>query len=208
MSFETDTHHRINQTLAKAGLKVVMPDKWAGIDALTQVMETVASGEISALDRRAVAQALAAEMIERHQTVWRASGRVDINTRFAPSYDESNPATMTRHYGIINDNDSLFPFETLEDWRRLAEIGLAGRTECEAHVTRQCARDILPKVNSATDFVGIKRGEIVCIFTICRPCLNALHAPIAFADDDYCGPFPWYADATHNTDSEDDDLWN
>lgn len=50
MSHFEDTHHRINQTLAQAGVPVVLPDQWDAIDQMSFDMVTVGGFELSQFD--------------------------------------------------------------------------------------------------------------------------------------------------------------
>ena len=118
---------------------------------------------MSQLDRHPYARALAAATRDEN----RALGETLIEQHGLPRVDPADPATMDRIYGIVDKRPRyLHPLSETFTWRDLARVKLAAYDQCDAQISRDC------RGRSATEVFAIKRGELVCVYKSCRPCLE------------------------------------
>jgi hypothetical protein len=213
-----DLYHQMNQKLAASGGRIVMPEGWADDEQVRKLAETMndaIADEISELDRNPIAQALAAEMVKEHLAHWHEDGnRFALHTKYG-DYDESDPTSATRAYLLVTDGassalcgDSVIPLDNVADWKTVATFAMHGQTGCDALLTTYCERD-----ECATEVLAVKRGEYVCAFKACFDCVDAFKT-VAFTDECYIGPFPWYDDYSREPQTDDqhdddnDDPWS
>lgn len=167
MSFAEATHHRINQTLAEAGLRVIMPDKWADIDAATDKLNrTVGQRFSDALPIRSdlvrLDQAFAARLIERHHEMWAIDGRMKIDELLCAYGD----ATA---FVYLDDNSyEVLPIAEPSDWRKIAAARLSYWPVCNVRVNPKCNKD------TPVEFVPVYRGENICVLKSCALCVQTL----------------------------------
>lgn len=176
MSFEQDTQHRINQTLAKAGVAVVMPESWDYINKLSAGMNANDFAQISWLDDDSDAQALAAETIMNyHMAVGIAfpelgiqskpHGHTEIAEHRGPQYDHNDPMTQNRLYGILAGlPDQLIPLSREYTWKDVVKERLTHYHRCNVGLSQDCMKD-----NAVTRF-AVRSGEFVCIYASCQHC--------------------------------------
>lgn len=176
MSFEQDTQHRINQTLAKAGVAVVMPDGWDYVTKLADGMGQNDFVQISWMDSDSDAIALAHETImSYHAAVGiafpelgiqsKADGHTEIAEHRGPQYDPTDPMTQNRLYGILAGlPDQLIPLSSEYTWKDVVTERLKHYHKCNVRLSRDCMED-----NAVARF-AVKTGEFVCIYASCQQC--------------------------------------
>lgn len=176
MSFEQDTQHRINQTLAKAGVAVVMPDDWDYINRLAEQIGANDLVQIGTLDNDPDAQALAAEKIMDHLAAIgiafpehgiqsKPHGHTEIAEHRGPQYDPTDPMTQNRLYGLLAGlPGQLIPLSSEYTWKDVVNERLTHYHMCNVGLSRDCMAD-----NAVTRF-AVRSGEFVCIFASCQQC--------------------------------------
>ena len=185
MSFEAGLRHRINQTLAKAGVRVVMPEEWANVDAISQPLNrTVGQSFPHALpirsDLHRLDQAFAARLIERHHEIWSIDGRMRIDELFC-SYGEA-----TAFVYLDDGSYYVLPIVDPSDWKNVANARLSNWLTCNVRVNPKCLK------NEPTEFVPVKRGENICVLKVCAPCVKT------FTDSSEQFLQPWVFDYLHD----------
>lgn len=60
----------------------------------------------------------------------------------------------------------LHPLSDAFTWRDLARAKLTAYDQCDPRISLDCEKC------SATEVFAVKRGELVCVFKSCRPCLE------------------------------------
>ncbi|BBX90940.1 hypothetical protein H5U98_06800 [Mycolicibacterium boenickei] len=176
MSFEQDTQHRINQTLAKAGVAVVMPDDWDYVTKLADGLGQNDFVQLTWLDQDSDATALAAEKIMNHlATVGigfpeygiqpNPHGHTEIAEHRGPQYDPADPMTQNRLYGLLAGlPGQLIPLSSEYTWKDVVNERLPHYHKCDIGISRDCMAD-----NAVIRF-PVKLGEIVVIFASCQQC--------------------------------------
>lgn len=176
MSFEQDTQHRINQTLAKAGVTVVMPDGWDYINKLSAGMNANDFTRISWMDDDSDAQALAHETImsyhiavgiafPEHGIQSKPHGHTEIAEHRGTQYDPTDPMTQNRLYGILAGlPGQLIPLSNEYTWKDVVNERLKHYHHCNVGLSRDCTKD-----NAVTRF-AVRSGEFVCIYASCQQC--------------------------------------
>ena len=186
--YDRDGWHRINQAKAKAGVRVVMPEDWAAIDAMARSIDD-AQAENERASRRAtvfsddpVALRIAGHLVSDHQTVRDALGKTTMWTQWCEEQDASmHVLTKIGHLTI--------PLQHMEHLAQIAADSLLGETDCEISVSRLCTDA------NGQQYLAVMRGEIVCLFRGCPMCLEHIHAGKGFNHPDYIGPnHDWYDD--------------
>src|SRR4051794_39659768 len=102
--YDRDEWHGINQMYAAAGLPVVMPEDWAPINALAEVMDETITGPGGYFDAHPVTRAIAGEMVRAL-----VNSEKTYDTRWCPDFDESEPRTMVRYYALVYGSTTLIP---------------------------------------------------------------------------------------------------
>jgi hypothetical protein len=161
------------------------------IDLWAEAMDSVVGVEINDLSNHPIVSAIAAERFGRYIDTCRERGERLLDTRIAPSYDESDPITATRLYLLTHDSDDLVALQIPPDWKTYARLALRAKTECEAHVVHSCYDH---QSEPATEILAYKRGEFVYVFKICPRCLHALKDINCDDFPYYSGPFGWHDD--------------
>lgn len=199
MPFTDETMRDINRANAAVGGLVFMPDQWDQVDALSEAMDDLVSLELSPLDRDPVAMRLASWMIHHHVESWEEYSR-EVDTRWHPGYDESDPASMTCPYVLIYGNHcQVVPLQHIAQYKEATPILLRDIRNCQAHITSDCFTEL-----RARKFLAVKRGEYICIFRICTSCLTHIQHGKGF-DNEYMGPQEdWFDDRQPPPRDEDD----
>ncbi|WP_155764238.1 hypothetical protein [Mycobacterium colombiense] len=170
-----EIHHRINQTRARLGQSVVMPDNWAHIDRMAQDIAQADSVQISKLDRDPDAQQLAKETIDNYRYRVGFSlnsvgmrgheGSTEIDEHSGLQYDSKFPQTMNRLYAILaGAPEALIPLSGFYTWEDVARERLSRYNRCDVRLHNGC------NVEHAEQRFAIKSGEFVCIYASCAAC--------------------------------------
>lgn len=193
--YDRDEWHRINQMYAAAGLPVVMPEDWAPINALAELMDETITGPSGYFDAHPVTRAIAGETVRALVNSERT-----YDTRWCPDFDESRPRTMVRYYALIYGSTTLIPLDDLDQWEEVARR-LFPEPRCDVHILHECYRLRDRKEFLDAETIAMKRGEIVCLFNICTLCREAL-TWIDFGSPEYSGPHPWTDDGSRSSDGD------
>jgi hypothetical protein len=189
MTVDKERFKEINRAFAEKGLPVMWPTDWDAIDAMADELNQVVGDEFSPLDRNPIAQRLASWWVAKHVT--NGDGQRSIDTRFCPEYDDVDPATMSRLYVLAYPRTEVFPLSDPGQYQQVAEQVLPlGDPEamCFANITRDC--DGL----NPCEHLAVKRGEYLCVLTICAPCRKAVDT-LDVDSDEYVGPAEsWFDD--------------
>lgn len=173
-----ETMKRINRANAQAGgLAFLREDAiWEDIDALTDAFDHDFDHHLP-YDNDPVAQRIAGHMVGDH--VSRGDERSVVN-QWCPSHDETKPETMARLYLLTYVNINFVV--ALENLGQVAEVAAKLRdSRCRARVARFCQAD------NGTQVLAVMRGEFVCLFSICRTCLQHIESGAGF-NENYIGP--------------------
>jgi hypothetical protein len=128
---------------------------------------------ISPLDSDPYARALAASTRDKN----RALGETRIAAHGLPRVNTADPATMNRIYAILDKRPRcLHPLSETFTWRDLAAAKLAASQMCDPRISGDCEK------RCATEIFAIKRGELVCVYKACRPCVEFFDAPGRFRE--------------------------
>lgn len=182
MTVDKERFKEINRAFAEKDLPVMWPTDWDAIDAMADEFNEVVGEEFSPLDRNPIAQRLASWWVAKHVTY--GDGQRAIDTQFCPEYDDADTATMTRLYMFAYPNAELFPLSDPSQYRQIAEQLLpldAPDAMCFANITRDC--DGL----NPCEHLAVKRGEYLCVLTICAPCRKAVDN-LDVDSEEYVGP--------------------
>lgn len=197
MSYSKEINDRINQTLAAAGLPVMLTQEERDeVTAMAEAIDSSHGTPVARLERQPVLQAVAAEM---RRVFFSRDHAVEYDTRWCPQFDQSKPETMSRYYALVYGYDKLVPLSSLDQWRYVGEE-LVPTTDCLARLTADCHRqrehgDVTPDDPPVMQ-TAVVRGEIVCVFNICGLCYGSLGA-IGFKDfPKYSGPIMWHDDGS------------
>ncbi len=195
MAFATDTHHRINQALAKAGSRVVLD--WNEIDQLADEIEKVDRIRVGPFDDDPCAQILARHYVELYRSLagvgssWpdKAASHDDVEHRHTeiyphdgPQYDTRNPHTFNRLYAILPGLDIRFIIPLSDDYtfEDVANAYLSLEQYCHINAALGCSGSVPNHQRSTASMnVAIKYGEFVCIFRSCKKCFDWLSEPEA-----------------------------
>lgn len=197
MSEFDETKRRINRVNAEVGGLVQLENDWDEVDALAEAFDFV-SPEFPH-DEDVVAQRLAAYLVKAHVEACEAAGARSVHDRWFPEHDDAAPAKMATLYVLSHTNHTyVIP---LREARQVKDVATELRSSrCEARVTRSC------KPESASKFLAVSRGEYICLFNICRACLQHIDSRAGF-NQDYTGPAEeWLDNRTANVRS--DDIWD
>lgn len=178
---------------------------FSDIDKHTEQLANAAFFKLSELDTLPMAQAVAAEMI-KSVTVPAEFDVDDIrtDTRWA---DESAP-----HRALVRDvNVNLpvwVPLSSPFDWLQVADAYEDAEQKCAARNHPLCEFYDKETIWSDLSAYAIKRGEIICIVTMCGICRRRLNDRDWYAEG-YMqhGAFPWHDDGKRwfNVDG---DIWS
>lgn len=204
MVYDPETMRMVNQIQAKVGGLVLLPDQWEESAAVAELLADVLCLELP-YDDNAVAKRLASWMIHDHIESWHELANQKMDTRWHPSYDESDPASTICVYALAYGNNfKVVPLQHITQYKDAAPILLRDIRNCQVRFTKDCFLEL-----PARKFLAVKRGEYICIFRICTSCLAHIQHGKGF-DDDYVGPKEDWIDnrqpAPRST--EDDDLWD
>jgi hypothetical protein len=186
---EKERFKEVNRAMAEKGLPVVWPTDWEAAVQQGDELNEVVVQEFSPLDNNPIAQRLASWWVAKH--VSNGDDQRQLDTRFCPEYDDADPATMTRLYVLAYPRMEVFPLSDPGQYKRVAEELLPLNNPdamCFANITRDC-----DGLNPCEHLV-VKRGEYLCVLTICAPCRQAVDT-LDFDSDEYVGPRKsWFDD--------------
>lgn len=176
--------HRLNQMYAETGGTVVMPDDWAA----TQAMDDAICLELP-YDRDPVARRIAGQVMKKHIEACGAPGsRRVVYEGWCPESD----ATLY----VLGPCYASSYVIALRDIEQLREIkkDMQGAWRCDTLVHRHCGRKTGgSNAEYPVEFLAIKRGEYICVFTACHHCLLHIVMGAGVDDPDYVGPAEdWY----------------
>lgn len=176
--------HRLNQQYAEAGATTILPDDWARQEA-----EDNAICLELPYDRDPVATRIAGHMINNHIKAWDVGKRI-VYEGFCPESDATlyllsysyHPAYVV----ALRDPDQL----------REVEADLQGSPHCDVRVNRHCGAATGRRgAEYPVEFLPIKRGEYICVFTACHHCLLHISLGAGVEHPDYIGPAEdWFDD--------------
>lgn len=180
--FDKERFKEVNRALAENGLPVVWPTDWEAAVEQGEELNAVVTDTFSPLDNNVIAQRLASWWIGKH--VANGDGERELDTRFCPEYDDADPATMTRLCLLAYPRTEVFPLSDPGQHQQVAEEILPldnPDAMCFANITRDC-----DGLNPCTHLV-VKRGEYLCVLTICAPCRIAVDT-LSVNSPEYVGP--------------------
>ena len=171
MTVDKEHFKEINRAFAERGLPVMWPTDWEGIDALGDEFNDMVGNEFSPLDdNNPIAQRLASWWVAKHVT--NGDGQRKIDTRFCPEYDDADIATMSRLLRVsVPQPCAVSAYRTPANDKEAAKRILPlddPHAMCFANLTLDC--DGL----NPCEHLAVKRGEFLCVLTICAPCLKAV----------------------------------
>lgn len=176
--------HRLNQIYAETGQTCVMLEDWAA----TQAMDDAICVELP-YDRDPVARRIAAHVIKRHieacdQPGW---GRT-VYEGWCPE-SEATLYVLGRCYAA----SYVVALRNIDQLREIKR-DMQGNWRCDTIVNRHCGmRTGGMSATYPVEFLAVKRGEHVCVFTACHYCLFHISFGAGVDDPDYIGPAEdWY----------------
>jgi hypothetical protein len=175
---DLEFYQRLNQINSRVGRPAVMPEHRAAIDAYTDAFDDDYRRGLPC-DRDPVARRIAGHMVKAHLSI--ADTDRSVYGRLCRSHNESQPETMAKLYALTYTNITyVIPLESEEQINEVVEQ-LLDRRRCEACVTRDC------DLEQPTEFLTVKRGQYLCLFSICRACKQHISSGLGF-NQDYAGP--------------------
>ncbi|MDR3658506.1 MAG: hypothetical protein P4L48_23530 [Mycobacterium sp.] len=174
----------LNQDYSRAGVAPVMPWEEELITAMAEQMSDALCLELPH-DNNPVLQRLAGHVVKEHIKAWDAAGHRLVTdyicpeaeaTLFAMTY-EGSPAFITA-------------LRSIEQLGEVEEDLLTGNGyfRCHTRVNRHCGLRV-EGMNAVypVETLSVKRGEYICVFITCLPCLEHITSGAGF-NDDYIGP--------------------
>lgn len=178
--------HRLNQMYAETGGTVVMPDDWAA----TEAMDDAICVEL-AYDNDPVARRIAGQVHRKHIEACDVPGwRRVVYEGWCPE-SEATLYVM----GPCYTPAYVIGLRSIEQLREIKK-DMNGNRKCTARVNRRCGgRSGDPDAEYPVEFLAIKRGENICVFTACHHCLLHISSGAGVDDPDYIGPAEdWHDD--------------
>lgn len=179
--YDRETMQRINRANSAAGGIAMMPEEWA---ATVRAGNRLNRGIFTDLpyDDDPVAQRIAGRMVNEFIKVWDLLGRRTVWRQWCPEHDDARPETMANLYVLTLDGVAIMvAIQNIAQLPEVAEEALGTVSLCQAQVTRLCAEDC------ATETLPVKRGEYICLFKACLPCLEHIETGAQF-NENYIGP--------------------
>lgn len=169
--------HRLNQQYAEAGDTAVMPEDWARLEAEDNAMCL----ELP-YDNDPVARRIAGRMFREHIKAWDAAEGRQVYERWCP---ETEAMLFVMSYsGRPGYVVALRSIDQLRD----VQQDVSG-WRCDTVVNRHCGlRTGGPNATYPVEFLAIKRGEHICVFTACHHCMLHISSRAGVNHPDYIGP--------------------
>ncbi|OCB25683.1 hypothetical protein A5674_20750 [Mycobacterium malmoense] len=179
--------HRLNQQYAEAGGTAVLPEDWARLEAEDNAMclELPYDGE-------PVARRIAGHLVKNYHEAWDVAGKRLVYEGWCPESEAVLYALSYTYSGYA------VPLRNIE---QLCEVkadylGGGGVYRCNTVVNAKCRRKTLgANAEYPVEFLAIKRGENICVFTACHYCMLHISSRAGVDHPDYIGPAEdWFDD--------------
>lgn len=207
---------QLNRDNAIAGLPPVMPDQWAGINAMAEEMDNLLGVPVAELDNNPKAQAAAAEKLRE---ALRPDNQDDfeemhldipepgLDTRWRPDYQGGDICPRAYVYSLPARTFMWVPLQDYGQWEQVAAAYKDDKLRCQVHCIRGCEYFAnTPPTMPLTAYI-VNRGETLVILYICSLCRQRMDDP-SWTGDEYPqrGPLPWYDEGptAPEPDSQDD----
>ncbi|WP_166906174.1 hypothetical protein [Mycobacterium sp. DL440] len=193
--YPTDTSRlqEMNQLLSQSEYgRPILPEDWKAASGGADQLNTVVGDQFSPLDDNPIAQRLAGCWVAKHVTHWQVVGERAVDERFCPGYDDSNPDTMSCYYVLLYPGKMCaYPISGPAKWEQVAaQLAPLDATNamCFANITLECR-------GTADLHLVVKRGEYLCVFTVCSSCHSQLDT-LTPDSPEYTGPPELFDDRT------------
>lgn len=193
-----ETEKRINRANAQAGGIAFWPEQWRSeIDPMAEALDNDNFHAELPYDAEPVARRMAGHMVGKHIAAW-GVGRRWVYEGFCPA-----PEATLYVLSYAGDPTSV---TALRDIQQLQDVkaDMKGLWRCNTLITRRCCYKLDGfSAEYPVELLAVKRGEYICVFVACLPCLEHIKSGGGF-NDDYIGPdHDWYDD--RKVESLDDD---
>jgi hypothetical protein len=201
-----ETMKRINRANAHAGGVAFWCEDaiWDDIDALTDAFDNSEFRHQLPHDDDPVARRIAGHMVKNTFAAWDAMGKRRVSDIFCP---ESEATLYVLGAGYPGYDVALRNIEQLRE----VQHDMRANWRCDTNVNAKCGRRTTsdPNADYPVEFLAIKRGDRICVFTACHPCLLHISSGAGVDHPDYIGPSEdWYDDGPeHMSQPDTDDPW-
>lgn len=184
--------------MAASGGRVVLPDQWANINLAAEEIDRQTCRLNGHFDTLPIAQAVAGEML----SAFRRADPIEYDCRWCPEFElDSRIGTLDRYYALVHGSTTLVPLRDWDQWEQVADDAFPD-PECNAHIDADCYR-AMDRASTArrngepvekvyAEPIAVARGEFICIFCICRVCLQGLYSLTLSDWPEYSGPGLWF----------------
>lgn len=163
----------------------ILPDDLAAASSVADQLNAAVADDFSPLDNNLIAQRLAGYLVSKRIALWPEERWID--DRFCPGYDDGSQSDLTRLYALVHNTLCAYPLASPSEYRLVADDLLEFIDGCQAGITKGCYEADSPP----TELIAVKRGEYLCLFKVCVPCLEAL-GTLTPDSADYTGPPEWF----------------